>query len=105
MSTREIAGKVVDFDNEGFMVDPNDWTKEIAQILAKEEGIDSLETNHWRVIEFSRADFQAKGEAPGLRRITKEGGIPTKELYQLFPKGPAKKVARIAGLGKPHGCI
>ena len=105
MSTREIAGKEIEFDEEGFMVNPNDWTKEIAQIIAKEEGIEQLEANHWKVIEFSRSDFQTKGEAPGLRRITKAGGVPTKEIYQLFPKGPAKKVARIAGLGKPHGCI
>ena len=105
MSTREIAGKTVEFDGEGFMTDPNDWTKEIAQVLAQEEGISQLTDQHWQVIEFSRSDYQAKGEAPTLRRITKEGGVPTKELYQLVPKGPAKKVARIAGLGKPTGCI
>jgi tRNA 2-thiouridine synthesizing protein E len=61
--------------------------------------------DHWRVIEFCRADHQKQGEAPTLRRITKEGGVSTKDLYTLFPKGPAKKVARISGLGKPHGCI
>jgi tRNA 2-thiouridine synthesizing protein E len=105
MSTREIAGKTIDFDKEGFMTNPGDWTREIATALAQEEGIEALTPQHWRVIEFSRSDFQAKGEPPGLRRITKAGGVPTKELYTLFPKGPAKKVARIAGLGKPHGCV
>ena len=105
MSTREIAGKAVEFDEEGFMIDPNEWTKEIAEVLAEESGIDALTDGHWQVIEFSRSDFTEKGEAPGLRRITKVGGVPTKELYKLFPKGPAKKVARISGLGKPHGCI
>ena len=105
MSTREIAGKTVDFDKEGFMTNPNDWTKEIAAALAQEEGIEELTPHHWQVIDFSRSDFQANGEPPGLRRITKVGGVPTKALYTLFPKGPAKKVARISGLGKPHGCI
>ncbi len=105
MSTREIAGKTVEIDEEGFLVNPDDWTKEIAATLAQEEGIDELNPSHWKVIEFSRADFHKMGEAPGLRRITKEAGVPTKLLYQLFPKGPAKKVARISGLGKPHGCI
>jgi tRNA 2-thiouridine synthesizing protein E len=105
MSNREIAGKMIEFDPEGFMVNPDDWTKEIAEVLAKEDGIAELTPGHWRVIEFTRADFADQGEPPGLRRITKLGGVPTKELYQLFPKGPAKKVARIAGLGKPHGCI
>lgn len=105
MSTREIAGKTVEFDEEGFMVKPEEWTTEIAAILAEESGIETLTKDHWQVIEFSRADFVEKGEAPGLRRITKVGGVPTKDLYKLFPKGPAKKVARISGLGKPHGCI
>jgi tRNA 2-thiouridine synthesizing protein E len=105
MSTREIAGKTIEFDEEGFMVNPDEWTKEVAAVLAEETGIETLTEGHWRVIEFSRSDFAEKGEAPGLRRITKASGVPTKELYQLFPKGPAKKVARISGLGKPHGCI
>lgn len=105
MSTREIAGKTVDFNEEGFMTNPNDWNEAIAQVLAVEEGIEQLTVSHWKVINFSRSDFALKGEPPGLRRITKEGGVSTKEIYQLFPKGPAKKVARIAGLGKPHGCI
>lgn len=105
MSTREIAGKTVEFNEEGFMVNPNDWTKEIAEVLAQESGITELSDRHWIVINFSRSDFQEKGEAPTLRRITKSGGVPTKEVYKLFPKGPAKKVARISGLGKPTGCI
>jgi tRNA 2-thiouridine synthesizing protein E len=105
MSTREIAGKTVEFDEEGFLANPDDWTKDIAAELAKEIGIDELTDRHWQVIDFSRADFAEKGEAPTLRRITKAGGVPTKELYQLFPKGPAKKVALVSGLGKPTGCI
>lgn len=105
MSTREINGQVVEFDEEGFMVNPDDWNKEIAVALADEVGIDALNDRHWQVIEFCRDDFKEKGEAPTLRRITKAGGVPTKELYKLFPKGPAKKVARISGLGKPTGCI
>ena len=105
MTTREIAGKTVEVDKEGFLANPEDWTQEMAEVLAKEEGIEQLTPGHWRVIEFCRADFGTQGEAPGLRRITKVAGVPTKELYELFPKGPAKKVARISGLGKPHGCI
>jgi tRNA 2-thiouridine synthesizing protein E len=105
MSTREVAGKTIEFDEEGFMVNPDDWDKGIAEVLAQEEGVGQLSERHWTVIEFCRSDFQAQGEAPTLRRITKTGGVPTKEIYKLFPKGPAKKVARISGLGKPTGCI
>jgi len=105
MTVREIAGTEIDFDEEGFMADPNDWNKEIAQSLAGDIGIEPLTDRHWEVIEFCRSDFTAKGEAPGLRRISVQAGVPTKELYKLFPKGPAKKVAYVSGLGKPTGCI
>ena len=95
----------VRFDAEGFMTDPNEWTREIASALAKEEGIDELTDRHWAVIDFARSDFEKTGTPPTLRRITKQSGVGTKELYELFPKGPAKKVSRLAGLGKPKGCI
>lgn len=105
MTTREIAGKTIHFDDTGFMADPNEWDKEIAEALANEIGITPLTLDHWKVIEFCRSDYQEKGEAPTLRRITKAGGVNTKLLYQLFPKGPAKKVAYVSGLKKPTGCI
>jgi dissimilatory sulfite reductase related protein len=86
------------------MTDPKAWTTEIAEALAVEEGL-TLTDRHWAVINFVRNDFAKTGKPPTLRRITKESGVNTKELYDLFPKGPAKKVARVAGLGKPEGCI
>jgi tRNA 2-thiouridine synthesizing protein E len=105
MNTREIAGKIVHFDEQGFMSDPGEWDTRIAEELAAEIGIPILTERHWHAIEFCRADYQARGEPPTLRRMMTVGGIPTKELYQLFPKGPAKKVAYVSGLGKPSGCI
>ncbi len=95
----------ISFDAEGFMINPDQWTKEIAEILAKEEGIETLTSDHWKIIDFCRAQGQATGKAPTLRQITTGAGISTKDLFTLFPKGPAKKVARIAGLGKPEGCV
>ncbi|MFN2199949.1 MAG: TusE/DsrC/DsvC family sulfur relay protein [Caldilineaceae bacterium] len=100
-----VAEMQVNFDAEGFMTDPSQWTEEIAVELAKDEGIDELTDRHWAVINFVRDEFQSSGNPPTLRTITKKSGVPTKEVYELFPKGPAKKVARIAGLGKPKGCI
>lgn len=105
MPAKEIAGVQVDFDDEGFMTNPDQWNKDIAQVLAREEGIDELTEGHWKVIEFMRSDFKEKGQAPTIRRLNKVGGVPTKDLYTLFPKGPAKKAAKIAGLGKPQGCV
>jgi dissimilatory sulfite reductase related protein len=105
MSTREIAGKTVQIDAEGFMTVPAEWTTEIAVELAKEEGITELAPAHWKVIDFCRQDAASTGKSPTLRRITTQAGVPTKELFSLFPKGPAKKVAKVSGLGKPEGCV
>lgn len=100
-----VLDLAVKFDAEGFMTDPNEWTPEIADALARDEGIAALTDRHWAVIRFVRDEFAASGQSPTMRTITKKSGVDTKELYALFPKGPAKKVARIAGLGKPKGCI
>jgi tRNA 2-thiouridine synthesizing protein E len=105
MATKTIAGTTVDVNDEGFMTNPAQWNKEIAAEIAKEEGIAELTPAHWKVIEFARQDAGASGKAPTLRRITSEAGVSTKELFALFPKGPAKKVARVSGLGKPEGCV
>ncbi len=104
MTTREIAGKEIQFDEEGFMANPGEWDKDVAVALATDINID-LSEEHWAIIDFSRTDYESQGEAPGLRRISKEAGVTTKELYKLFPKGPAKKIAYVSGLGKPTGCI
>jgi len=93
------------FNEEGFMTDPNQWTKELAEILAQKEGIETLTPEHWKIIDFCRATGVASGKSPTLRQITTGTGISTKDLFALFPKGPAKKVAKIAGLGKPEGCV
>lgn len=105
MPTKTIAGKTVEVDAEGFLVNPDDWTEDMAPELAKEEGIEELTEMHWKVIRFMREDFKAKGQIPTIRRIKNVGGVPTGDLYKLFPQGPAKKAAKIAGLGKPQGCV
>lgn len=105
MVAKTIAGKTVEVNEEGFMINPNEWSEEIAVEIAKEEGIPELTAEHWKIINFCRQSAGASGKAPTLRQITVGTGVSTKELFALFPKGPAKKVARIAGLGKPEGCV
>ena len=95
----------VERNQEGFLVNPADWNKEIAIEIANEEGIAELTDAHWNIIDFSRANAESSGAAPTLRQITQGAGVPTKDLFKLFPKGPAKKVAKISGLGKPEGCV
>ena len=99
-----VADPAVRTTPEGYLLDANDWTPELAQQLAAQAGI-ALTEAHFRVIEFCRSDYAKTGVAPGIRRITKTGGIPTKELYQLFPGGPGKLASKISGLPKPSSCV
>ncbi|MBL8017323.1 MAG: TusE/DsrC/DsvC family sulfur relay protein [Ignavibacteria bacterium] len=105
VGVKEILGKSLAIDADGNLVNVGDWNEEIAAALAKEEGIDQLNERHWQVINYMRKVYTETGDAPSIRKLTKESGVDTKELYALFPKGPAKKAARIAGLPKPKGCI
>jgi tRNA 2-thiouridine synthesizing protein E len=104
-TTMTIAGHEVDTDHEGYLQRPEQWNKDIALEIAQDVGIGALTERHWLVIEYMRNQFLAKGAAPSIRALGKESGVPMKELYQLFPKGPAKLAARIAGIPKPRGCI
>jgi dissimilatory sulfite reductase related protein len=105
MPMKTLAGKTVEVDEEGFLKNSADWTEAMAPELAAGDGIAELTDAHWKVIRFMREDFQTNGQIPTIRRIKNTGGIPTDELYKLFPNGPAKKAARAAGLGKPQGCV
>jgi tRNA 2-thiouridine synthesizing protein E len=104
MSLATLAGREVHVDVEGFMTEYDEWTEELASTLAANIGIELTEA-HWDVIRFLRDDYRSQGETPTLRRVTTVGGIPTKDLFGLFPKKPAKKMAYIAGLPKPAGCV
>ena len=105
MPTKTVAGTIVDTNEDGFFTDPDQWTEAMAPELAAAEGIDSLTDQHWTVIRFMRSEFAGKGTGPTVRVLGKTSGVTVKELYQLFPKGPAKIAARIAGIPKPRGCI
>ena len=105
MTTTEIAGVTVERDGEGFLVDPAQWTPEIGTEIARESGIPELTDRHWTVVRFMRERYLTTGTAPSIRSLGKESGVPIKELYQLFPKGPAKLAAKIGGIPKPRGCI
>jgi tRNA 2-thiouridine synthesizing protein E len=73
--------------------------------IARENGMGELTDRHWQVIKFMRRTYLQTGTAPSIRTLGKASGVPIKELYQLFPKGPAKLAAKIAGIPKPRGCI
>ncbi|MBK7907387.1 MAG: TusE/DsrC/DsvC family sulfur relay protein [Gemmatimonadetes bacterium] len=90
---------------EGFLERVEDWDRALAVELAAEAGIAELTPRHWLVIDYMRDTYLARGDAPTIRTLGKESGVTVKELYLLFPKGPAKLAAKIGGIPKPHGCI
>lgn len=103
MSTVIAMNELV-VDAEGFLQKPEQWNEEIGAEIARGSGI-ALTDRHWLVIRFMRDRYLSTGQAPTIRTLGKESGVATKELYQLFPKGPAKLAAKIGGIPKPHGCI
>ncbi|MFO7961903.1 MAG: TusE/DsrC/DsvC family sulfur relay protein [Nitriliruptoraceae bacterium] len=99
-----VHDREIHLDDEGFLTEPTEWDEELARELAANIGLE-LTPRHFEVISFARADQAEQGETPTLRRMTSVGGFPTKELFQLFPKKPAKKLSYVSGLQKPVGCV
>jgi TusE/DsrC/DsvC family sulfur relay protein len=104
MPVTDLNGHPVHVDDEGFLTVYDEWNEDLAKTLAANIGVD-LTDEHWQVIRFLREDFRQQGETATLRRVATLSGVPTKQLFDLFPKKPAKKMAYVAGLPKPHGCV
>jgi len=104
MPVTSLDGHQIHVNDEGFLTDPAEWTEDLARTLAAQIGIE-LTDAHWKAIRFLREDYERQGETATIRRVSTAGGIPVKQLFALFPQKPAKKMAYVAGLPKPHGCV
>ncbi|HPT01389.1 MAG TPA: TusE/DsrC/DsvC family sulfur relay protein [Bacteroidales bacterium] len=105
MATLELKGRTFEVDGDGFLSTPEIWDEEIARLFAESDGLKELSEKHWVIIRFIRKNFEEKGNAPMIRSICQETGIKLREIYELFPLGPARGACRIAGLPKPDGCV
>jgi TusE/DsrC/DsvC family sulfur relay protein len=106
MPTLEYQGRQIELNEEGFLANPDEWTEDIALVLAKDqENIDILSPEHWAVIRFIRAYYLEKKLAPMVRAICKTTNLQLRQIYDLFPSGPAKGACKLAGLPKPDGCV
>jgi len=105
MPTIVLAGKEFEVDEDGFIQDPERWDEEVAKALAETEDIKELTEDHWKVINYIRQYYLQFGVAPMIRKLCKETGFKLKQIYDLFPSGPAKGACKIAGLPKPTGCV
>jgi tRNA 2-thiouridine synthesizing protein E len=102
----EVNGKKVALNEEGFLMNPQEWNAEIAVALAvSEEGLEGLSDDHWSVINYIRSYYLEKDLAPMVRKICKTTGFSLKYIFELFPSGPAKGACKLAGLPKPDGCV
>ncbi len=105
MATTKIAGFEVNLTDDGYLIDSKQWNKQIATEIALKEGIEIMTERHWGIIQYLQ-DFYKKNESlPSIRKLKKSGVVETKEFYKLFPDGPLKKCAKIAGLNKPESCV
>lgn len=105
MAKLEIDGRVFDVDGDGFLNEPEIWDDEVARLIAKSDGIEEMNEKHWAVIKVIRRIYEEKGMAPMVRVLCKESGVKLREVYELFPLGPARGACRVAGLPKPDGCV
>ncbi len=105
ITTKSGEIKKLSVDEDGFLINSNDWSEDFAEAIAKEEGIEKLTEEHWKVIHFLRNYFTTYGTCPPIRMVVKETGFQLKKIYDLFPTGPAKGACRLAGAPKPTGCV
>jgi len=106
MSEIKVGGTKIQLNDDGFLLEPNNWDKDVALVLAKaEEGLDELTEEHWTIINYIRSYYQEKDIAPMVRNMCKNTGFSLKHIFELFPSGPAKGACKLAGLPKPDGCV
>ena len=106
MTFIEVNGKKLELNEEGFLLNPQEWDNAAAEALAQtQEGLEHLSEEHWAVINFIRNHYLETTMAPMVRSVCKSTGFPLRRIYELFPSGPAKGACKLAGLPKPDGCV
>jgi tRNA 2-thiouridine synthesizing protein E len=105
MSTEDTCACTFALDEDGFLANPETWTEDVARELARRNEVAELTESHWKVIRYLREYYAHFGSAPTVGRLVKETGFKVKEIYELFPAGPALGACRLAGLPRPAGCV
>jgi len=110
MAKATFGGVELEVDEDGFIQEPENWNKEVAEDMAKLEasyapGQDHMSEDQWKVVDYLRNYFLQYEIAPPIRMLTKQTGFSLKQIYELFPRGPAVGACKVAGLPKPTGCV
>ena len=105
MARQKLGGIEIEVDEDGFIQEPDKWNRAVAEDIAKTENAYPMGENHWKLVDYLRDYYQKFGVAPPIRMVVKKTGIDLKQIYELFPDGPAKGACKVAGLPKPTGCV
>ena len=105
MAQIELAGHTLEVDDHGFLQEPEKWDEDIAKAFAAKEGVADLTEEHWKVIHYLRSYYVEFKICPMVRKLTKQTGVSLKQLWELFPQGPANSACKWAGVPKPTGCV
>lgn len=105
MAIVTLGGKQAEVDEDGFIQDPSIWDDAVAIDLAKTEGVEQMTEDHWKLVRYLRDYYLKYGIAPMIRKLCKDTGYSLKQIYDMFPSGPAKGACKVAGLPKPTGCV
>ena len=105
MALFEHGNVKIEVDEDGFMMEPDQWNEEVAAAIATTEDVHDLTEEHWKVVNYLRDYYKEFGIAPMIRKLCKQTGFSLKKIYELFPSGPAKGACKVAGLAKPTGCV
>lgn len=101
----QIGDVNVEFDKDGFMLEPESWGDAVAAAIAREEGIEEMSEDHWKIVNFIRDYWKEHDLAPPVRLVCQQCGVSVRQIYKLFASGPARGACRVAGLPKPDGCV
>lgn len=101
----QVGDISLEIDEDGFIQEPERWNQEVAEALARTEGVENMTDDHWKVVNYLREYYLEYGIAPMIRKLCKSTGFKLNQIYELFPSGPAKGACKVAGLPKPTGCV
>jgi tRNA 2-thiouridine synthesizing protein E len=95
----------LEVDDNGFIQETDRWNEQVAAALAVTEGVHELTEDHWKLVRYLRNHYLEFEIAPMIRKLCKQTGFKLKQVYELFPTGPAKGVCKVAGLPNSKGCV
>jgi TusE/DsrC/DsvC family sulfur relay protein len=105
MPQLRVGEVTLEVNEDGFILEPDRWNDEVAAALAATDGVGQLTAKHWKIVRYIRGHYVEFHVPPLIRKLCKQTGFQLKEIYELFPSGPAKGACKVAGLPNAKGCV